>query len=208
MDTPCDLLTMKSANERLRLARLKHFPSARAAAIRHNWVVSTYASHENGQTPVPTDAARDYARAFKVSAAWILTGEETKRERGKTSITIVGKVGAGAQVIIEDDHGKGSGIGEIDLPTVDDNLMCVKVEGDSQRPRYFHGELVFYKADHFAPSQVVGQECVVRLQDGRMLIKTVRRGTRKGVYSLESWNADLIEDVVIDWAAPVAWRGS
>lgn len=199
---------MKSSNERLRLARQKFFPSARAAALRHGWKVSTYASHENGQTPVPTEAAKEYARAFKVTAAWILTNEDPRREPGKSSITIAGKVGAGAQVIIEDDHGKGSGIGEVDLPTVDDNLMCVRVEGDSQRPRYFHGELVFYKAEHHAPSQVIGQECVVRLHDGRMLIKTVRRGTRKGLYSLESWNADLIEDVAIDWASPVTWRGS
>lgn len=67
---------MEDSNSRLRTARAAAgFRSARAAAIRHGWTESTYASHENGQTPVPLKAAESYAKAFKTSAAWILTGE-------------------------------------------------------------------------------------------------------------------------------------
>jgi phage repressor protein C with HTH and peptisase S24 domain len=59
------------------------FKSARAAALRHHWTPSTYASHENGQTALPAKSASQYARAFKVSAAWLLTGEGQMRLSAK-----------------------------------------------------------------------------------------------------------------------------
>ncbi len=69
---------MDESNTRLRKARLDAgFKSARRAAIRHNWILSTYASHENGQTPVPIDSAKAYAKAFKVDLAWLLNVEGT-----------------------------------------------------------------------------------------------------------------------------------
>lgn len=71
-----DLVDVDGSNERLRKAReAAGFPSARKAALRYGWNVSTYGSHENGQTPVPPKAATEYARAFRCSAGWILTGE-------------------------------------------------------------------------------------------------------------------------------------
>lgn len=67
--------------DRLRTARIEAgFRSARSAALRHRWHPSTYASHENGQTAkIPQDAAELYAKAFNVSAGWLLTGEGDKR---------------------------------------------------------------------------------------------------------------------------------
>lgn len=62
--------------KRLKQAREKYFDSAAAAAKRHGWPVSTYASHENGQTrEIPHEAARRYARAFKTTASWLNHGE-------------------------------------------------------------------------------------------------------------------------------------
>ncbi len=58
--------------DRLKLARERSFPSARQAALRHGWGPSTYAAHENGQNDFGEAHAREYARAFKVSAAWLL----------------------------------------------------------------------------------------------------------------------------------------
>ena len=68
---------MGASNERLRQAReMAGFKSATEAAKRFHWPSSTYSSHENGQTdPVPQRAAAKYARAFKVSVAWLLTGQ-------------------------------------------------------------------------------------------------------------------------------------
>jgi len=86
---------MDESNTRLREARkAAGFKSARAAALRYNWTPSTYASHENGQTPVPRDAAKAYAKAFKVSLAWLLDLEgavnqpQQKRNPGVQSGTL------------------------------------------------------------------------------------------------------------------------
>ena len=56
------------------------YRSARSAAIKFGWSPSTYASHENGQTPVPIDAAFIYGKAFKTNAAWILLGVGPRQE--------------------------------------------------------------------------------------------------------------------------------
>ncbi len=68
---------MDEMQDRLKSARGKAgFKSARAAALRFSWSVSTYSAHENGQNRFDPEAARAYAKAFGVSASWLLTGEE------------------------------------------------------------------------------------------------------------------------------------
>lgn len=60
-------------HERLRDARIKAgFKSAAAAAEAYGWNVSTYRHHENSTRGFGQDHAKSYARAFNVSAAWLL----------------------------------------------------------------------------------------------------------------------------------------
>lgn len=84
---PCaKFFGMGEPHHRLIAARkAAKFNSARAAALRHHWNPSTYASHENGQTDLPKRAAALYAKAFKVSPGWLLTGE-TPQEGVKTRL--------------------------------------------------------------------------------------------------------------------------
>lgn len=178
--------------------------------MRYGWKVSTYASHENGQTEVPQEDAKRYARAFGVSAGWILTGEGAAEPIARNGsgprdlVDVYGYVGAGAKIIPFDDS---NAIDQVELPSADDDLGCVIVRGDSMHPRYFDGEKLFYKRQRFSPSQLVGQECVIHLTNGQVLIKIIRRGSRKSAFHLESWNAPLLEDQSIEWASPVQWRG-
>src|SRR5229473_3206567 len=66
---------MGESNDRLKQARKSAgHKSARSAALKFKWAPSTYSSHENGQTPVPIDAAFEYGKAFKTAAIWILHG--------------------------------------------------------------------------------------------------------------------------------------
>lgn len=61
--------------KRLQLARESAgFASAKAAAERHGWSKHSYHQHENGLRGLGRTAAK-YAKAFKVSEAWLLTGE-------------------------------------------------------------------------------------------------------------------------------------
>jgi len=75
---------MERPGDRLRRARIRaRFKSAAAAARRHGWPISTYASHENGQTdPPPVEDVLQYAEAFKVSPAWILFEVGTEDDPG------------------------------------------------------------------------------------------------------------------------------
>lgn len=61
--------------KRLQKAReIAGFSTANAAAERFGWSRHSYHQHENGLRGLGRTAAK-YARAFKVSEAWLLTGE-------------------------------------------------------------------------------------------------------------------------------------
>jgi transcriptional regulator with XRE-family HTH domain len=78
------------------------------------------------------------------------------------------------------------------------------VRGDSMWPVYRDGDILFF-SDHAKPNDMIGTECVVKLDDGTMLVKRVMSGSRRGLYTLASYNAPEIHDVSIEWAAPVVW---
>lgn len=69
--------------ERLRLARQEAgFEDAASAARAFGWPVVSYRSHENGIRGLRPMVAKRYARAYKVSAAWLMSGEGTMRGPG------------------------------------------------------------------------------------------------------------------------------
>ncbi len=120
---------------------------------------------------------------------------------------VVGYVGAGTEVTPFDDHAQGAGLDHVEIPPgLPPDGVLVIVRGDSMYPRYFEGEFLYYVRDGRDPQDFIGRECVVRLADGRVLVKVLRRGSQAGLFSLESWNAPPIEDKAIEWAAPVMAR--
>lgn len=78
---------MSEPFERLRQARLKAgFSDTSAAATAFGWNINTYRSHENGIRGLRSATATRYAKAYKVSAAWLLTGEHApQRDRVEPS---------------------------------------------------------------------------------------------------------------------------
>ena len=121
-----------------------------------------------------------------------------------------GYIGAGAEIHPIDDHEPGAGLEEVDIPAgVPLDAVLVIVRGDSMFPRYFDGEYLFYVRDHRSPQELVNRECVVKLVDGRTYVKILRRGRDDLHFNLESWNtaaSPTLEDVEIEWAAPVTAR--
>lgn len=66
----------KTMHDRLKISRQKAgYRSASQAIGYFGWKPSTYRAHENGQNPFRPSDAQEYARAYDVSAAWLLTGE-------------------------------------------------------------------------------------------------------------------------------------
>jgi hypothetical protein len=78
-----------------------------------------------------------------------------------------------------------------------------EIEGDSQYPLQ-PGWLIFYGPENQGVAdKLAGKLCVVQVKDGPVLLKTLKRGSKKGLFRLESWNAPPREDVKLVWAAPV-----
>lgn len=125
-------------HERLRAARKAMFSSAKAAADAMGIGASTYTHHENGTRDFDLDAARLYARKFKVPVEWLALGQNEPRDiaaasgPAETGIPIVGEVRAGMWLELGQQ-------GEIDqwLPIMPDSSagpgeqFAVKVVGDS-----------------------------------------------------------------------------
>lgn len=74
--TLCETTPMGEMGDRLREARERAgFKSARSAAQKKGWKVSTYSAHENGQNDFDIDDARKYAKAFKSNHLWLFAAE-------------------------------------------------------------------------------------------------------------------------------------
>lgn len=152
-------------------------------------------------TNAPTmDKLGTIAKRLGVSAEWLLTG---KGAANQPRVAVAGYVGAGAEVHPIDDFPGGSGLEMVPPPPGETNCVAVRIRGDSMHPLQ-DGWLVFYSRDQDGvPDDAVGKVCVVKVKDGPTLIKTLRRGSGKNRWTLESWNGPTRENVVLEWASRV-----
>jgi phage repressor protein C with HTH and peptisase S24 domain len=186
--------------------KLKITPWAAASNVARN-VVNNFL---NRISETLTDASYEKLaaganRLLKVD--WVTAGVLRGDEIAPDTVAIVGKVGAGAQVLAFDDSIKGAGIGETERPPgITGRIVAVQVEGESMLPAYRDQDILFYTRDGADDwTRHVGDECVVQVTDGRVYVKVLRRGSKKGHATLSSYNAVDIEDVPLDWAAPILW---
>jgi hypothetical protein len=195
--------------DRLRIAREKHFKSARLAGKAMGMAVSTYGAHERAEAPggrdYGPDEAKKYARRFGVTPEWLLTGREpfpTGDIEPPPKARVVGYVGAGAEAhFYSVDPGD---LDEVEAPTgSNESTVAVEIRGDSLGS-FFNRWHVFYD-DVRRPvtPDLIGELCVVGLEDGRILIKQVQRGRTEGLYNLISQAEPPIRDAAIEWAAKV-----
>jgi phage repressor protein C with HTH and peptisase S24 domain len=199
---------MSTPGDRLRQARLAAgLATAAEGAARAGAKYYTYVQHENGVRGIPTDKAALYARAFGVEPQWILYGKGGREPRRQ--IPVVGYVGAATEFFGFDDHAQGAGLDEIEAPPgVPDEAVAVIVRGDSGYPAIRDGMVLIYWNKFENPASLVGEDCFVRLKDGRTLVKILERGAEEGRWTLASINASTppIRDVEIEWAAPIEVR--
>jgi|SRR5215510_876445 len=203
--------------ERLRTAREKFFKSARVAAKALGMPVSTYGAHERAEDPggrdYGPDEAKRYARRFRVTPEWLLTGRKVGPTDGvgepdgpedppAPKVPVAGYVGAGAEAhfyaVAQGD------LDEVDAPEGSTKeTVAVEIRGDSLGT-FFDRWLVFYD-DVRSPvtPDLVGKLCVVGLRDGRVLIKKLQRSRVHGQFNLVSQAEPPITDATVDWAARV-----
>lgn len=200
------MFDMGEPKDRLKEARIRAgFKNATEAARRHKWSIDTYRSHENGMRGLSRKAAVKYGKQFKVSAGWLLYGEDPAQAlstKKRTTVPLVGYVGAGAEAHL---FAEGQGpFEDVSAPEdATDDTVAVEIRGDSLGS-FFDRWLVYYD-DVRRPvtSDLLGKLCVVGLADGRTLIKKIIRGQRRGLFTLNSQFEPPIYDAIVEWAARV-----
>lgn len=118
---------------------------------------------------------------------------------------LMGRVGAGAEIEVEHEQPPPEGYDLVELPfTFPDPVIAFEVAGDSMLPVYEPGEVIVCLRDQVrSTDHYLGRRVVVRTLGGRRFIKRLMRGSRKGFYNLDSWNAQTKEDVRIEWIGEI-----
>lgn len=192
---------MTEMHERLKKSRLKAgFHSASQAADAIGVQASAYTSHENGHRGFHANAER-YASFYGVSLEWLISGKGDIKGKVK-SIPILGSVGAGAKIYPLTDDSADYSIEEIMLAP-NKSFAAYKVVGDSQYPRYQNGEYIVFERVPRRLEELVNKYCIVECEDGRILVKKLRKGATPDVWRLESHNAPIEDDVRVKQAYKV-----
>ncbi|GEO81315.1 XRE family transcriptional regulator [Pararhodospirillum oryzae] len=161
---------------------------------------STVAYYERGRNIPKPWIVEDIARLLNVSASYLLYG----REHADPPVPIMGRVEAGGVVVYEAETPTET----VEAPPgVSSRTEALRVEGDALWPVYRAGDLLFHAvADlHRAPEEVWGRDCVVRTASGATLVRLVKRGRTRALFTLAAFNAPDEEDVALDMAAPIRW---
>jgi phage repressor protein C with HTH and peptisase S24 domain len=141
------------------------------------------------------------ARVLRTSVAYLLEN----RPEGGPPIRIIGYVGAGLEAHF---YGDGDNPNEETEapPNRTTSTVAVQVRGNSMAGYFDDGSVLYYDDIRTPPTEdLIGRLCVVELKDGRVLVKRLHKGSRKGRWTLLSTNADPLFDRTLTWAARVIW---
>lgn len=129
-------MALETPGKRLQWARKRHgkYDNPTDAARAFGWTVSTYLGHENGDRNPSRDAAKKYAKAYRVRWEWLLDEEGPPTapfDRDIAAVPLLSWVSAGALVSAE------SQIPVEDVPLLAfadlgrGEFFALRVEGDS-----------------------------------------------------------------------------
>lgn len=189
--------------KRLREAReARGFSDAKAAARFFNWPYETYAQHENGTRGIPR-AAKKYAIAYRVSEAWLLTGEGSGPDnrnspggliKSKTPVGVVrtiGKVAANTWLSVDD---MDFGYDDVDtVPSVGGYPVewqyALLVEGNCLNKKASHGDRLICLDTIKAGVDISEDDLAIverKRYGGQMVERTAKR-VRRAADGFELW---------------------
>ncbi|ATJ90685.1 MULTISPECIES: S24 family peptidase [Acetobacter] len=118
---------------------------------------------------------------------------------------IAGYVSAADRVVFYDHDDME--VDTIELPIFYYPGVTLRVKGESMTPRYKPNEVIGIRLPGLEkpPSSLFGKDVVAKLDDGRLVLKTIYKGGEDGTYSLISVNPNVppITGAFIDWVSPV-----
>jgi phage repressor protein C with HTH and peptisase S24 domain len=197
---------MDGRAERLRQARIdKGFETAAAAADAFAWNRNTYASNENGNAPFSYRRAKEYAAAFGVRPEWLYDAAGPMRPAAEAGLVpVIGRVGANPEGSVLFATGQDPGELAPIPPGGTDQAVALRVVGHSMRGVADDGALIYFEDQRTPPTpDMLGHVVVVETADDEVLVKRLLRGSRGGLYDLESVAGPMRHDARLRWAAHI-----
>lgn len=156
---------------------------------------------ESGERNLSVKHLALFADALSVSSQELLP---TEVEKKRNVVAVMGRIGAGAEIVPEEEQIPTEGLYEIETPfPLPDDAIAFEVHGESMWPRYDDGDIIICWRQGVVVEEVLGWEAAVKTSSGRRYLKRVLRGADVGTYDLESHNAPPIRGVKIEWIAAI-----
>ncbi|HEY8615992.1 peptidase S24 [Phenylobacterium sp.] len=197
---------MDDRSQRLREARIgKGFDTAAAAADAFGWNRNTYASNENGNAPFSYRRAKDYAAAFGVRPEWLYDSAGPMRPTAEPGfVRIIGRVGANPEGTVLFATGQDPADLAPIPPGGTDRAAALLVVGHSMRGVADDGALIYFEDQRTPPTpDMLGHVVVVEVDTDEVLVKRLLRGSRPGLFDLESVAGPTRHDAQLRWAAHI-----
>lgn len=159
---------------------------------------------ERGLVPLSEEHHGALARALGIDVPDLF--RDPNSEESEQLVPIIGRVGADNEGTVIQTIGQAGGDFAPIPPGGSPLSVALEVRGHSMRGLAEDGSLIYFERQHHPPTpDLIGYPCVVETEDGRVLVKRLLKGSRPGVYDLESLIGPTIEDVRLRWAAePIA----
>ena len=189
--------------ERLQWARREAgYSTPSEAAEAFGWNKFTYLSHENGNRGITASAALRYAKAFRRSAGWILTGEGGQRPN---TVQVQAYIGENSEVQALDAKTCETPLIEVSAPPgCPPTAVALIVRNEAGLDRFSSGDVLIYW-NPVQPTEMLYRLCVVCLKDGRRFIKQIAPGTEPDRYTLLGKGAAPMQNLDVDWVAAIEW---
>ncbi|WP_165359638.1 helix-turn-helix domain-containing protein [Lichenibacterium minor] len=198
----------ETIHERIKFLRtMKGYKSASEAARAYGWTVSTYLGYENGDREPSKKMAQRIAEAFGVGINYLLIGQGLIFGESDElfKIPIIGDVFENGEISPKSLGLPVEGYSEIStsIPILNATIG-VRVAGSTMWPRYEDGDILgFVRTGQNPHSLIDGCEAVVRLSDGRRLIRKISKSNTQGLIHLHGHNTPSLFDQAIVWAAEI-----
>jgi transcriptional regulator with XRE-family HTH domain len=131
----------------------------------------------------------------------ILIGEEDEPD----PIPVVGRIGAGGAIDTSSEQfDEAQPLYEVEAPfALPDDSIAFEISGESMWPRYDSGDVIVCSRHGGDITPLIGWEAAVATEDGARYLKRILVGSRRGLFNLESHNAQPIRDVRVVWASEI-----
>lgn len=122
----------------------------------------------------------------------------------QTRLGIVGKVGAGGNVLTEyENHAEPLFEINVDCMFIEKTCLGFQVDGESMFPVFKHGDIIVAKEKSHDISELIGKEAIVAVEGEGRFLKRIEKSSIEGLYNLESYNAPPMRGKKISWASKV-----